>query len=70
MTRQEIGHIILKRRQDLSLKQADLAELTGITSKTIYLIENGTGNPSLETLEKIAGVLGLEIKMQIRVVES
>jgi transcriptional regulator with XRE-family HTH domain len=70
MTKQEIGHIILKRRQDLSLKQEDLSELTGITSKTIYLVENGMGNPSLETLEKIAGVLGLEIKMQIRDVES
>jgi len=70
MNKQEIGHIILKRRQNLSLKQEDLSELTGITSKTIYLIENGTGNPSLETLEKIAAVLGLEIKMQIRAVES
>lgn len=70
MTKQEIGHIILKRRQDLSLKQEDLSELTGITSKTIYLIENGTGNPSLETLEKITGVLGLEVKIQIRDVES
>jgi DNA-binding XRE family transcriptional regulator len=70
MTRQEIGHIIFKRRQDLLLRQEDLTELTGITSKTIYLIENGTGNPSLETLEKITSVLGLEIKVQIRDVES
>jgi len=70
MTKQEIGHIIHKRRQDLSLKQEDLSELTGITSKTIYLIENGSGNPSLNTLEKITGVLGLEVKIQIRDVES
>ena len=70
VTKQEIGHIVLKRRQDLSLKQEDLSELTGITSKTIYLIENGTGNPSLETLEKIASVLGLAINLQIRTVES
>jgi len=70
MTTQEIGQIILKRRLDLSITQEDLSELTGMASKTIYLIENGSGNPSLETLEKIAGVLGLEIKVQIRDVES
>lgn len=62
----ELGHIIQTRRTELNLKQEDLAEMTGLSSKTIYLIENGTGNPSHNTLEKILSVLGLEIQVQIK----
>lgn len=66
----ELGHIMQQRREELSLKQEDLAEMTGISSKTIYLIESGTGNPSINTLQKITEVLGLEIVVQIRKVEE
>jgi DNA-binding XRE family transcriptional regulator len=61
-----IGKIIQQRRTELSLLQEDLAEMTGITTKTIYLIENGKGNPSLTTLGKLLEVLGLEIKVAIK----
>jgi len=66
MNKTEIGHIIQKRRDSLSLKQEDLSEMTGITSKTIYLIENGKGNPSIDTLQKLLEVLGLEIVIDIK----
>lgn len=66
MTKEEIGHVIQKRRNYLSLKQEDLSEMTGITSKTIYLIENGKGNPSIDTLQKLLEVLGLEIFTDIK----
>lgn len=66
MTKTEIGHIIQKRRESLSLKQEDLSEMTGVTSKTIYLIENGKGNPSIDTLQKLMEVLGLEIGVDIK----
>ncbi len=61
-----LGHIIQQRRDALDLKQEDLAEMTGITSKTIYLIERGKGNPSIETLRKLFEVLGLEISIHIK----
>ena len=61
MTKLEIGQIIQIRRNSLSLNQGDVAEMTGITSKTIYLIENGKGNPSVDTLKKILEVLGLDL---------
>ena len=48
------------------MKQDDVAEMTGISSKTIYLIENGKGNPSFQTLQKILGVLGLEIFVDLK----
>jgi transcriptional regulator with XRE-family HTH domain len=66
MRKDEIGQIIQKRRNFLSLKQEDLSEMTGITSKTIYLIENGKGNPSMDTLQKLLNVLGLEMIIDIK----
>ena len=66
MNKQKIGNFIQLRRAALSMNQEDLAELTGITTKTIYLIESGTGNPSVSTLEKMLDVLGLELSIQIK----
>ena len=66
MNKIEIGHLIQNRRCTLSIKQEDLAEMTGITSKTIYLIESGNGNPSIDTLNKLLETLGLEISLDIK----
>ena len=66
MSRQKIGAIIQQRREFLSLKQEDVAEMGNVTPKTIYLVERGKGNPSIETLQKILNVLGLEILIQIK----
>jgi y4mF family transcriptional regulator len=65
----EIGKIILERRNALSLNQQDLAEMANVTIKTIYAIENNKGNPTIEVLKKILSVLGLEMKVQIKSVE-
>jgi transcriptional regulator with XRE-family HTH domain len=62
----DIGNLIRTRRAFLHLRQQDLAEMSGITIKTIHLIESGTGNASLRTLEKLLNILGLEIIIQIR----
>jgi len=43
--------------------------MTGITSRTIYMIENGKGNPSFDTLQKLLDVVGLEISVQIKKLE-
>jgi DNA-binding phage protein len=34
--------------------------------RTLIAIENGTGNPSFETLNKIVDVLGLELTLTIK----
>jgi len=70
VNKEEIGHIIQQRREYLSLNQEDLAEMAAITSKTIYLVEQGKGNPSLNTLEKLLRVLGLEIEIRIKNMEA
>jgi DNA-binding XRE family transcriptional regulator len=70
MDSNNLGLFMQQRREELSLKQEDLAEMTGISSKTIYLIESGKGNPSINTLRKILEILGLEIAVQIRTIEE
>jgi transcriptional regulator with XRE-family HTH domain len=66
MITKEIGKIVKSRRQFLSLRQEDLSEMSGIATKTIHLIESGSGNPSIETLEKLATVLGMELILKIK----
>jgi y4mF family transcriptional regulator len=70
MNKVEIGQLIQQRRIGLSLKQEDLAEMTGITTKTIYSIENGKGNPSINSLSKLFEVLGLEMMVQVKIVRE
>lgn len=62
----EIAQLIRKRRELLNLSQHDLGELSDVGIKTIHLIERSTGNPSFETMQKIAEVLGLEIVVQVK----
>lgn len=66
MNKTEIGTLIQQRRDQLRINQQDLAEMTGLTPKTIYFVETGKGNPSVETVLKILEVLGLEININIK----
>jgi transcriptional regulator with XRE-family HTH domain len=43
-----------------------LADLAEISTNTLYKLERGQGNPSLEVLEKLAEVLGMKIKLEIK----
>jgi len=66
MTVIEIGKFVKERRNILRLQQKDLAELSGVSLRSIIQIENGLGNPSLETLNKLANILGCEIQIVIQ----
>jgi y4mF family transcriptional regulator len=61
-----IGEVIRKRRKNLKITQPDLADLAKISVNTLYKIERGEGNPTLDVLEKITDVLGLEIKLEVK----
>lgn len=63
---QQIGKIIQERRNYLNLTQKDVAEMAGITFKSISEIELGIRNPSVNTLKRILDVLGLELSVQIK----
>lgn len=65
MSISEIGHIIKERRKFLKVKQEDLADISGISQRTLRAIEKGDGNPELNTLLKLCEVLGMEIKIEV-----
>ncbi len=66
MRLEEFTSALKTRRQMLAITQEHLAELSGISLRTIKEIESGNGNPTFATLSKIADVLGLEIKLEVR----
>ena len=62
----DIGKNIKKRRGILKITQKDLAEMSGVALRTVRMVESSRGNPSLKVLNRIAVVLGMELKMVIR----
>jgi y4mF family transcriptional regulator len=61
-----VGRTIRQRRKALKITQSHLAELAGISVNSLYKIERGEANPTLELIEKIAEVLGLEVKLEVK----
>ncbi|MEO8514983.1 MAG: helix-turn-helix transcriptional regulator [Ignavibacteria bacterium] len=66
MLQSEIGKSIKKRRQELRITQLHLAELAGISKNTLYKLERGQSNPTLDIIFKLADVLGMEIKFETK----
>lgn len=66
MNNQQIGKIIQERRDYLNLTQKDVAEMAGITFKSISEIELGIRNPTINTLNRVLDVLGLELSVKIK----
>lgn len=66
MNKKEIGQLVKERREFLHLKQEDVSEMSGVSSKTIYLIESGEGNPAIQTLGTLLDVLGMEMKVFVK----
>ena len=60
-----IGGVIQSRRKIRKIAQEQLADIAGISTRTLRDIEKGIANPELETLMKICNVLGMEIKIEV-----
>ncbi|HEY8956896.1 helix-turn-helix domain-containing protein [Chitinophaga sp.] len=61
-----LGKKIQQRRELLGLLQAQLAALSGVSTRTIQLVEQGKGNPSLQTLIRLIDPLGLRIDLLLK----
>jgi transcriptional regulator with XRE-family HTH domain len=61
-----LGAIIKNRRKLLKITQPHLAELAEISTNTLYKLERGQGNPSLEVINKLLEVLGMELKIEAK----
>ncbi len=61
-----LGETIRNRRKELRITQPHLAELANVSTNTLYKIERGQGNPSLDVLSKLAEVLGMELTLEVK----
>ena len=56
-----IGREIRRRRQELRLTQQSLADMSGVSVRMIKSIEGDYANPSMRTVGKLLGTLGLSL---------
>lgn len=54
---------IVEARMEQGLTQQELAERCGMKASNLCRLENGNGNPSVATLEKIARGLGKKLEI-------
>jgi transcriptional regulator with XRE-family HTH domain len=66
MTNEEIIKIIKERKDVLGINQEYLAELSELGIATLKRFESGKGNITVNNLQKIADILGLEIKLELK----
>jgi transcriptional regulator with XRE-family HTH domain len=60
----DIIQAMIDARKKLDLTQKELSEKTGITQADISRIENGTRNPSLNMMKRLAEGLGMRLKLE------
>jgi len=55
---------MIDARNKQNITQKELSEITGITQADISRIENGTRNPSLAMVKRIAAGLGMQLRLE------
>jgi predicted RNase H-like HicB family nuclease/DNA-binding XRE family transcriptional regulator len=58
-----VGLHVRWARIDRDLSQRGLAELVGVSQQQIAKLEDPDGNPGLETVERVAKALGLDVQL-------
>jgi ribosome-binding protein aMBF1 (putative translation factor) len=62
----EVVKTIIRERTKRGWSQTELAEAIGSKQPVISRLERGEGNPSLQTLHKIANALGLSLQVSMK----
>lgn len=60
----DVIRAMMDARISQNLSQKELSERTGINQADISKLENGTKNPSLKLLKKLASGLGMQLKIE------
>ncbi|MBQ9070818.1 MAG: helix-turn-helix transcriptional regulator [Clostridia bacterium] len=60
----QIIKAMLDTRNEKSMTQKQLADITGIPQADISRLENGNANPSLKTLQRLANGMGMKLKLE------
>lgn len=62
---EKIGEIIKTRRRDFGITQSKLAQMAEVNINTLTQIERGEGNPTIQTIEKVLKIIGMELTVKI-----
>ncbi len=60
----EVIRAIVEARTSQNITQKELAERTGINQADISKLENGTRNPSVNLLKRLADGMGMALKIE------
>ena len=63
-----IGQKVAARRKKLMITQKDLAEMAGVSSRMVSMVERGLANPTVTELSDMIKPLGFVITLQERVI--
>ena len=66
----DIIQAMVNARKSQNMTQKDLSEATGITQADISRIENGTRNPSLGMVKRLAAGMGMRLKLEFIPVQT
>lgn len=55
---------MIDARRSSGLTQKQLSEITGIAQSDISKLENGSSNPSIRTLQRLASGMGMTLKVE------
>ena len=66
----DLINTIKERREMLQVTQETLAELSGVGLRTLKQFESGKGNPTLQTLKKLANVMGMEVCLKLKTLNT
>ena len=60
----DVIRALIDARTSRNLTQKELAELTGIHQADISKLENGTRNPTIKLLKRLADGMGMSLKIE------
>ena len=63
-SRRDLTLSLIRARKEAGLTQAELSEKTGISQADISRLENGTRNPSLALLNRIAEAVNSTLRIE------
>lgn len=58
-----LANELIRARLGKKMTQAEVAEKAGVSRVVVARLESGTTNPTVETVNRVAGALGKELKL-------
>lgn len=59
----QVASSLIQARLDSKMTQVELAKKAGVSQVMIARLESGTSNPTIHTVNRVARVLGKELKL-------